>query len=114
MPYYMDYPDWFDVEWSKFEKPCPECGGTMQSGPMFDQGCYEGMVYSCDNRKCRSQWVFRMGDHILPYWNSPICPGCESLIADYHNGAAGWRYYCPECTGHFDILPMSEDEEAQP
>lgn len=94
----MDYPDWFDVEWEDFDKPCPECGGAMRSGPMFDQGCYEGMVYRCTAKKCQSQWVFRLYGWIPPYWFTPPCPACESLYADYeHTPGGGLTYTCLKC-----------------
>lgn len=101
MSYYMDYPDWYDTEMEDFDKPCPECGGKMRAGPMFDQGCYEGMVYHCTDRKCGSQWVFSTDMWIPAYWNSPPCPCCEGLYADYNLATDG--YDCPQCKIRFQM-----------
>lgn len=109
MSYYMDYPDWFDTEWEDFDKPCPECGGKMKAGVMFDQGCYEGLVYRCTDKKCGSQWAFRDSDYIPPYWITPPCPACRSLEVDYEwTRDYGTRYTCQTCNHTFTDTDEAE------
>lgn len=111
---YMDYPDWFDTEFEDYDKPCPECGEKMRVSPLFDQGCYEGMVFLCLNSRTRHQWVFRVDEFIPPYWASPICPACESLHVDFECKPPDFItvYTCPECKAVFEQA-YSEESEGQ-